>query len=219
MRPRRIILLRHGEAEGNVDETIFERKADHLLCLTPEGTEHARHAGQIIRELVGTSRIRAYVSPYLRARQTLRELRIADLVDRVREEPRLREQEWGNLWDRVAIDEQRNARNDFGHFFFRFRHGESGADVYDRLSTFLESLHRDFAKPDFPENALLVTHGMAMRLFFMRWFHWSVEYFESLENPGYCHMRVLTLGPTGYEIDTPFTQWKEASAAEPELEP
>ena len=53
-------------------------------------------------------------------------------------------------------------------FYYRIPDGESGADVYDRVSTFLETLYRDFAKPDYPENTIIVTHGMTLRLFFMR---------------------------------------------------
>ncbi len=210
MKPKRILCLRHGEAEGNVDETLFEKKPDHLMVLTPRGIEHAREAGERIREMLGGEKIRAYVSPYLRTRQTLKELRIGDLIDRVSEEPRLREQEWGNLWDRAAINSQKEVRNDYGHFFYRFMHGESGADVYDRVSSFLETLHRDFHRPSYPHNVLLVTHGMTMRLFAMRWFHWSVEYFESLHNPGFCEIKSLVVTPSGYEMETPFKQWKEA---------
>lgn len=211
VRPKRILCIRHGESEGNVDETLFEKKPDHLMELTPRGVEQAREAGARIREMTGGEPIRAYVSPYLRTRQTLRSLGIADLVDRVSEEPRLREQEWGNLWDRTAIQAQKQVRNEFGHFFYRFMHGESGADVYDRVSTFLETLHRDFDRPSFPENVLVVTHGMTMRLFAMRWFHWSVEYFESLDNPDFCEIKTLSLGPAGWILEQPFAQWKECA--------
>ncbi|GAA3294993.1 hypothetical protein GCM10020295_21010 [Streptomyces cinereospinus] len=41
---------------------------------------------------------------------------------------------------------------------------------------------------------LLVTHGLAMRLFCMRWFHWTVAEFESLSNPGNGEIRMLVLG-------------------------
>ena len=53
----------------------------------------------------------------------------------------------------------------------------------DRVSTFLETLHRDFRKKDYAQNCLIITHGLTLRLFLMRWFHWSVEEFESLRNP------------------------------------
>ena len=34
-RPRRIILVRHGESQGNVDDAIYETVPDHALTLTP----------------------------------------------------------------------------------------------------------------------------------------------------------------------------------------
>ena len=102
----------------------------------------------------------------------------------MQEEPRLREQDWGNWQDRDDVRLQKAYRDAYGHFFYRFAQGESGADVYDRVGAFLESLHRSFEAPDHPPNVLLVTHGLTMRLFCMRWFHWSVAEFESLSNPG-----------------------------------
>jgi broad specificity phosphatase PhoE len=61
--------------------------------------------------------------------------------------------------------------------------GESGADVYDRVTTFLDTMYRDFEKNNYPENTLIVSHGLTIRLFLMRWFHWSVEEYESKHNP------------------------------------
>src|SRR6201999_3149672 len=129
---------------------------------------------------------------------------------RVREEPRLREQDWGNWQDREDVLRQKRARDAYGHFFYRFAQGESGADVYDRTGAFLDSLHRSFEEPDSPPNVLLVTHGLTMRLLCMRWFHWTVEEFESLVNPGNGETRVLELGADGrYAIDRPFVRWRE----------
>eukprot|EP00894_Picocystis_sp_ML_P000085 jgi/Pico_ML_1/50602/g1784.t1 len=84
------------------------------------------------------------------------------------------------------MSEIKKEREHFGRFFYRFPNGESGADVYDRVSTFLETLHRDFEKPGFGpslyNNIGLVSHGIFMRLFLMRWYRWSVDEFEALEN-------------------------------------
>ena len=103
-----------------------------------------------------------------------------------------------------------SASDAYGHFFYRFAQGESGADVYDRVGGFLESLFRSFEAPDHPPNVLLVTHGLAMRLFCMRWFHWTVAEFESLSNPGNAEMRMLVLGDDGkYALDRPFRRWRE----------
>ncbi|MBI4858909.1 MAG: histidine phosphatase family protein, partial [Candidatus Riflebacteria bacterium] len=178
---------------------------------TRKGRQQALAAGAALKEIVGADTVRAYVSPYTRTRQTYELLKeaLGPAIVLAQEEPRLREQDRGNFQDRKEMKRGRRARAAFGHFFFRFSHGESGADVCDRVSTFLETLHRDFDQPDYPANALLVTHGLTLRLFLMRWFHWTVEYFESLKNPGLCEFRVLTLGPDGsYDLDRPMRQVK-----------
>lgn len=215
MRPKRIVLIRHGQSEGNVDHRLFETKPDHTMELTEKGIDEARDVGRQLRALFGEEKVRVYVSPYKRAKQTLRELAIAHLTDRVIEEPRLREQDWGNFQHRERIADQKAQREHFGHFFYRMQHGESGADVYDRVSAFTDSLWRGFSWPDYPPNVLLVTHGLTMRLFMMRWFHWSVEYFESLENPRNCEIKMLTDGPKGYVLEGSFRQWKYAEGGPP----
>ena len=48
----------------------------------------------------------------------------------------------------------------------------------------------------------------------MRWFHWSVEYFESLENPGNAESIVLLRQPDfRYRLQTPFRQWNAAESS------
>ena len=167
-RPLRIVLMRHGESEANLDKTIYERIPDHAVPLTPHGHEQAAKAGKDLRELFENEPVRVYVSPYRRALETLDSLGLDDLIEPPREEPRLREQDWANLQDTADIEHQESLRDSFGHFFYRFTEGESGADVYDRVSTFLETMHRDFESPDAPRNVLLVSHGLTMRLFCMR---------------------------------------------------
>ena len=207
-RPQRIVLVRHGESQGNVDESIYERVPDHALKLTERGLAQALVAGTEIRAAVGDRPVQAYVSPYVRTRQTYLALGLDPAHTRVMEEPRLREQDWGNLQDVEDIHRQRRARAAYGHFFYRFTQGESGADVYDRVGAFFETLHRNFERPDYPPNVVLVTHGLMMRLFCMRWFHWSVDEFESLSNPGNGESRTLILGMDDrYTLDRPFDRW------------
>lgn len=207
-RPDRIILVRHGESEANADDTIYERVPDHRIGLTPKGFEQARAAGARIREVLDGAPVEVYVSPYLRTRQTLEALELPVADRDVRVEPRLREQDWANFQDPAVIAEEKALRDRYGHFFYRFSHGESGSDVYDRVSTFLESMHRNFETPAAPRTVVVVTHGLTMRLFCMRWFHWSVEYFESLDNPGNAASVVLRKqADQHYRLEQPFTQW------------
>ncbi len=61
----------------------------------------------------------------------------------------------------------------------RFPSGESVADVYDRLTAFQERLVRDLAGGRFRSNTgvVLVTHGLTLRAFLMRWLHWTMDEF------------------------------------------
>jgi broad specificity phosphatase PhoE len=185
MKPNRIILVRHGESEGNIDRSTYAVKPDFKLLLTETGKQQASEAGQQIKELLGDESVMFYVSPMWRTRMTF-EFMAAHFGDRQfhwKEDPRLREQEWGHFRDLKANIQIDDERNKFGTFYYRIKDGESCADVYDRVSDFMHSLYRDFTKPRYPENVVLVSHGMTVRLFLMRWFRWTVEEFETLRNP------------------------------------
>jgi broad specificity phosphatase PhoE len=60
---KRIILIRHGQSEGNVDETAYETTADWQIALTSKGREQGRSAGRLLKELVGEEELMFYVSP------------------------------------------------------------------------------------------------------------------------------------------------------------
>jgi len=185
MKPNRIILVRHGESEGNIDKEKYQTVPDYALNLTPKGIEQAQRAGNEIKEIIGSESIYAYLSPYFRTRQTFHHLRtgIETNIAKVIEDPRIRELDWGHLRHPNDNEEIMRQRDDFSTFYYRIPDGESGADVYDRVSTFMETLYRDFNKPDYSQNTLIITHGLTLRLFLMRWFHWTVEEFENLRNP------------------------------------
>ncbi len=193
MKPKRIILIRHGESEGNLDNSLYETTPDYALKLTPKGISQATLAGSEIKSLIGDESVYAYLSPFFRTRETFEHIResVSDNVMKAIEDPRIREQDWGHLRhpdDNKGIIKE---RDEFSTFYYRIPDGESGADVYDRVTTFLDTLHRDFEKHTYPENVLIVSHGLTIRLFLMRWFHWSVEEFERLHNPKNC--QIITL--------------------------
>lgn len=201
----KVILLRHGECLGNVDKSAYTRIPDYALALTARGEEQAVAAGPRIKELVGDGRLGVHVSPY---RRTLRTLELLGLDPTwTVQEPRLREQDWGNLQDVEEQRQQEEERNFFGHFFYRLARGESGADVDDRLAAFLTELR---TRPPDVDAVLVVTHGLAMRLLARRALGWSVPLFEAMSNPECCEERVLTLDADGWHIDRPFAQWKTA---------
>jgi len=145
--PKRIILVRHGESQGNLDMSAYTTTPDYRIPLTALGAEQARAAGRGIRDVVasggGNWKVYFYVSPYARTRATLREIGCAFPRDRIigaREECRVREQDFGNFQVEERMRAVKETRQRFGRFFFRFPEGESAADVFDRVaSTFSRS--------------------------------------------------------------------------------
>jgi broad specificity phosphatase PhoE len=205
----RIILLRHGQSLGNVDELAYCRIPDHALPLTELGERQARAAGATISELVGEGPVAAYVSPYKRTKRTFDLLGIS--AERIVTEPRVREQDWGNLQDPVQQEVLKHQRHAFGHFFFRLPNGESGADVDDRVAAFLDGLEvRLHSDETHPKTVLVVSHGLTIRLLCRRLFGWSIDLFESLSNPDTCEHRVLDHDGTGWKLDRPFDQWRDS---------
>ena len=101
-------------------------------------------------------------------------------------------------------------RADYGHFFYRIPNGESAADAYDRVSGFNESLWRSFGESDFASVCVLVTHGLMTRVFLMKWYHFSVEYFEDLRNMNHCEFVVMKLNDNGkYVLQNQLRTWSE----------
>lgn len=120
-------------------------------------------------------------------------------------------------------------RADYGHFFYRIPNGESAADAYDRISGFNESLWRQFGEDDFASvcvlgtpghvlrgneafltSHILVTHGLMSRVFLMKWYHFSVEYFEDLRNVNHCEFLIMRRNEAGkYILQNKLRTWSE----------
>ncbi|KAL8155379.1 phosphoglycerate mutase-like protein AT74 [Apium graveolens] len=210
--PKRIILVRHGESQGNLDGTAYATTPDYKIKLTQHGLDQCKLAGEKIHDLLSDNgkknnwKVFFYVSPYERTRSTLREIgrsfKRKEMIG-VREEVRIREQDFGNFQVAERMKVIKETRERFGRFFYRFPEGESAADVFDRVSSFLESLWRDIDMhrlrndPADDLNFVIVSHGLASRVFLMKWFKWTVEQFEYLNNPGNAEVRVMQLGPGG----------------------
>ncbi|GMJ06255.1 hypothetical protein HRI_004294700 [Hibiscus trionum] len=212
-RPRRIILVRHGQSEGNVDESVYTRVADPKIDLTEKGKAEAEKCGWRIREMIEKDgaddwKVYFYVSPYKRTLETLRHLGRAferSSISGMREEPRIREQDFGNFQDREKMRADKALRLRYGRFFYRFPNGESAADVYDRITGFRETLKADIDIGRFQPpgerspnmNLIIVSHGLALRVFLMRWYKWTVEQFEGLNNMGNGNTIVMQKGYGG----------------------
>jgi hypothetical protein len=97
-RPKRLILIRHGESQGNLDSRIYSSTPDHAIGLTEKGREQAHHCGEELKKLIGINEtLICFVSPFRRSRETCQlicESFPKENIIKVREDPRIREQEW-----------------------------------------------------------------------------------------------------------------------------
>ena len=197
-----IKLVRHGESEANIGLVRSHEVGDHAIGLSPRGWEQAREVGRKLgRSFIDAALV--YTSPYRRTRDTLAGIYEGCGVPeerrlRLYEDPRLREVEHGY----EPIEEQEELRRKHGWFYYRFRGGESPADCYDRTSSFLESMMRQIERKK-ADRVLIVTHGLTIRCFVMRFLHLSVEDFDRLANPANCD--VVTLADRAELVDPQFT--------------
>ncbi len=191
-RPLFMKLVRHGQSLANVNAIDPQQAGDFRTPLTDLGLSQARTAGESIgHDFVAGSLV--YLSPYWRTRQTLDALLEGAQATReqplsVYEDPRLREQDHG--YGNIKDQEQKRATH--GWFYYRYEGGESPADCYDRTSGFLESMMRQMERRD-ASRVIIVTHGMALRCFVMRFMRLSIEEFEEIDNPE--NGAVVTIGP------------------------
>ena len=214
--PSKLIMVRHGQSEGNVDEALYSKIPDNAMRLTKLGWEMARMTGRALKEqLPEGETIHFVVSPYARTVETFhgiasawcdpqefahitkRNKRLKAWYSRLmemgltwHEDPRIREQDFGNYQDPQIIKHAKRERYRFGTFYYRFPHGESASDVFDRVSTFLDSLWRSFESGR-AQNYVLVTHGISIRVFLARYFRYSIDQFNLLANPKNCEMVIL----------------------------
>lgn len=202
--PRRLILVRHGESEGNVDQNIYQSVADGLLHLTEEGWKQARCAGRELKKLIGDEPVKFMVSPYVRTRETFNAIVEsfggADTVEWY-EDPRIREQDFGNFQNVEDVQRAKQERQNFGAFFYRMPHGESPSDVYDRLSSFFETMYRSWDTTPSEVmgnlNYVVVCHGITIAVFLMRLFKYSVDEFHRWHNFTNAEFCVMERQPDG----------------------
>ena len=174
-----ILLIRHAQSQSNIGEKIPHREGEHSIELTTAGQRQAQAlVNAVSSEALQTALV--YCSPFLRARQTLRALLNAHCLGElpVREDPLLREQDRGYLPEK----EQLTLRKLHGWFWYRHAGGESPADVHQRMSLFLTNLYRHAQKAD-TSRAIIVSHGMTIRCFVMRYLNLRVEDFNRMKNP------------------------------------
>ncbi|MBY0146440.1 histidine phosphatase family protein [Neobacillus niacini] len=181
-----IYLIRHGEAEHNVDKTVMAHTHDSQHSLTKLGHKQAQITAEFFKTIVSPKTI-LYSSPYLRTMQTAQAIH-SELPEGVPffENPLIREWELGNLYD--FADRTPEKKKEFkaaGQFYFRFQNGESLADVYLRATMFMNTVVERVKQQQRYDNVVIVTHAAFIHMlltFLMNWPIEDLKNFKPVEN-------------------------------------
>jgi len=172
--PVDLVLVRHGESEGNAAKRRSERgdnrhRDEHFLSrstsswrLTDKGVEQAKAAGVWLRSAFPEGFGRYYASEYLRALETAAELDLPGATWMI--DYNLRERDYGAL-DLLSTEERQEQfpqymrMREIDPFFWTPPGGESVANVaYGRLGWLLDTLHRECSEA----KVIAVVHGEVM---------------------------------------------------------
>lgn len=177
MMPENLLLVRHGESEGNVaiqasktgDYSHYTEKfittPDHHWHITETGRAQAACVGEFIAQTARGSR--NYCSSYARTRETAAAMNLPGAQWRLNRS--LRERDWGDIGsmpkrefdaDPNLVRNALRRKND--PLYWTPPNGESIADVAEnRVRNVLDTLHREAAG----ETVVAVTHGETMQAF------------------------------------------------------
>jgi broad specificity phosphatase PhoE len=213
--PLDLVLVRHGESEGNEAVRRAREGDDSLLRalrgrhssfwrLTERGIEQARRSGEWVQAEFPGGFDRHFSSEYVRAMETAAWLGLpgAEWVLH----PDLRERSWGDL-DRLTPAEREAhfaaslEEKAAAPFYWRPPNGESMAEVCARLIAIVHSLRHECPRG----RAILVCHGEAIGAFRakleamsqLEWQAWSTDPGEKIANGEIVHYTRCNPGGDG----------------------
>lgn len=190
-----LVLIRHGESEGNVarqrsldgDHSLFVGEFQHRHSsnwrLTDRGREQAAAAGDWLKRNNLAHFDRYLVSEYLRAMETAGRLALPGA--RWFAEMLIRERDWGQMdlmseLERVVKMQDELKRRELDRFYYSPPGGESLAAVAQRADRLLAILHRECAD----KKAIVVCHGEVIWAMRTRLERMSQDTFRELQESG-----------------------------------
>jgi NAD+ kinase len=197
--PIDLVLVRHGQAEGNVARSASEAGDDGLFTeefckrhsskqrLTKRGRAQAALTGAWIRSEIGGRFDRYIVSGYVRAMETAALLDLS--VARWYQDFYLRERDIGDF-DTISETEKAKrfpssyAQYKRDPFYWTPPNGESLAQLCMRIDRVLSTLHRECSD----KRVIIVCHGLVMWAFRIRIERWtSTDFLRESTSPDPAH--------------------------------
>jgi len=157
-----VILVRHGETDGNISEVLQGQSVDSEL-----NSEGARQVENIVPRLEDIGVDLIFSSPLKRARQS------AEIINQrlnvpIKFDKRILERDYGALGGKSKKDaakfagvseEELQKMRKSNEYDFRPYGGESAEDVEKRLKKFLKDIKKEYSG----KTVLVVTHGGVIR--------------------------------------------------------
>ena len=191
--PLDLVLVRHGESEGNAanrrsrrgnhkeftDE--FSSRHSQSFRLTDKGIQQAKITGAWLRDELKMTFDRHYCSEYLRAMETAGLLDIPD--SGWYPNSYLRERDWGDL-DNMRDDARAGRfaealeKRKVDSYFWSPPNGESMAHLCLRIDRVLDTLHRECSD----KRVIIVCHGEVMWAFRVRLERMMQDRWQELDN-------------------------------------
>lgn len=140
-----LYLVRHGESEGNLDHSIYEKVPNEEVNLTKKGIREIKKTAKQIKKNLNRSSIYLITSPFRRTMNSskiiAKELNIKENL--IIQEPLLSEVSYGfatgadNLYSYINASpiERRLARQNYIHYYPE--RGESQLDLFVRVGLFV----------------------------------------------------------------------------------
>ncbi len=202
----RILLVRHGESEGNVDAKAYIKDGDSKVGLTDQGWRQAAHTGAFLKNLYQETDTDGppilFVSSYKRTKETLSGIALGlgdhfggNSALKPKEDPRLVERFFGavnHLYNPEGIMDEKIASELAtlstrvymkDPFVARPLFGDSPKDMLESVKGFIETTMKTDIKQG-ERDFLFVIHGAVIQAFLMSWAHLPMDARSQLINPG-----------------------------------
>ena len=179
--PNRIVIVRHGESEGNVispEDISFFDKPNHAFCLTEKGRQQASNAGAYLHRTYNGFDV-CFCSTFKRTQETLARLWRDPLMTPIMDS-RLNEIMRG-IWHTLPKErllsifpDEEIVRKREGEYHYRPPAGQSCQDVEVLIYSFMADLRENYNDKDI----LIAAHGNWMLVFWRLILKKSPEEYE-----------------------------------------
>lgn len=158
-----LVLVRHGQSQGNVDESVYYTIPDHKIQLTHLGQLQATEAGKKLNSLCPILGKNVLVhSPWTRAKHTAQLIAKEMSLLAFKEDPLIYEISIVNSYSCMQIKEdfESEEKSDFSHYWHKTGTSENYADVYQRARIFYQDLVMNRHNLNQGDNLIIVSHGV-----------------------------------------------------------